>query len=187
MLGDVGRRAIVAGLAAGACAVVAAGCGGGGGTVTVEVNHPPTVTGKRSTPPKPVVPQAGATRAPAAADLAVVRRWADAVRAGDVATADAQFHVPAVIANGGPPIRVREREGIRVFDETLPCGAKVVSAKGAPGGFFVVTFLLTDRAGSHNCGTGVGQLARTAIRVRDGHITDWVRVQDLPRGPSVSA
>jgi len=33
----------------------------------------------------------------------------------------------------------------------------------------------------------VGKTARTAFRVRDGRITDWLRVQDLPPGPVTSA
>jgi hypothetical protein len=163
-----------------ALGAVAAGCGGGSGTVTVVAHHPRTTTG--AAPAGPAAPHA-----PSAADVAVVRRWADAVRLGDVPAAVRAFRVPATIANGGPPITVRSRDGIRVFNETLPCGAKVVDAKPAPLGYFVVTFLLVDRRGSRNCGAGVGQLARTAIRLRHGRITDWVRVQDVPRGPSISA
>ena len=144
-------------------ALVVAGCGGGDGTTG-------TTTATASSPDP--------------AGVAVVRRWADTLRRGDVAGAARFFAVPAVVANGGPPIRLLTRPEVRFFNETLPCGAQVVSARRARAGFLVVTFALTERPGSGTCGAGTGRFARTAIRVRRGLITDWVRVQDLPTGPS---
>jgi ribosomal protein L16/L10AE len=42
---------------------------------------------------------------------------------------------------------------------------------------------LTERPGAGRCGTGTGETARTAFRVRDDHITEWLRVQDIPDAP----
>ena len=53
----------------------------------------------------------------------------------------------------------------------------------APHGFFIATFRLTERPGEGECGSGTGETARTAFRVRDAHITDWLRVQDIESAP----
>ena len=147
-----------------AFAVGLAGCGGGGTTTTHT-----TTTARAAADP---------------AQVAVVRRWADTLRRGDVTGAARLFSLPVIVANGGPPLRLQTRPEVRFFNQTLPCGAKVVSARRARAGFMVVTFALTERPGAGTCGTGTGRFARTAIRVRHGVITDWVRVQDLPTGPS---
>ncbi len=156
-MGMTTRRAFTVALAA--LAVGAAGCGGGGD------RH-----------------ARGATVDPA--ELNVVRAWADTLRSGDARGAARYFAVPSVVANGGPPTTLSTIEAVRFFNETLPCGAKVIGAAPARRGFFVVTFELTSRPGGSDCGHGATNTARTAFRVRGGRITDWIRVEDLRPAPS---
>ena len=59
-----------------------------------------------------------------------------------------------------------------------------MDAEVAPHRFMIVTFTLIERPGKGSCGTGAGQTARTAFRVRDGLITDWLRVPDEAEQPS---
>ena len=60
----------------------------------------------------------------------------------------------------------------------MPCGAKIKQANG-PKPFVVLVFTLTQRRGGE-CGTGVGQTARGAIRVAHGQIVEWYRLPDDP-------
>lgn len=116
----------------------------------------------------------------------VIRTWADTLRAGDVDTAADQFAVPSRVANGGPPERLTSRAAVRAFNAALPCGARLEGTQDDDDGFVVATFRLTARRGGTDCGDGRGAIARVAIRVRDGRITDWLRVEDSPAaGPTV--
>ncbi len=155
-----------------AAALGVAGCGAGHGS-------PATSAPAGAKPPGGTPPASG----PA---TLVVRAWADALRRGDVTAATRYFAVPARVANGGPPVRLRSRAEVRFFNETLPCGAKVIASEPATHDFIIVTFVLTERPGGGGCGSGVNKTARTAFRVRNGRITDWLRVQDLPPGPVTS-
>ena len=107
-----------------------------------------------------------------------------AERSGGVVGASEKFALPSLVSNGTSPIKLRTRAQVRFFNRTLPCGAKVMDAEVAPHRFMIVTFTLTERPGKGSCGTGAGQTARTAFRVRDGLITDWLRVPDEDRQPS---
>ena len=139
---------------------------------------PPATQSPTATPP------AVSKRKPAAqADIAVIRGWTDALRHGRVDTATDYFSLPAVISNGGPAYRLTKRKQVRFFNRTLPCGAKVIGTEPASHGFFIATFRLTERPGKGVCGSGTGETARTAFRVREEHITDWLRVQDLESAP----
>jgi hypothetical protein len=111
----------------------------------------------------------------------VVRAWADALRHGHVAAAAAYFALPAVVANGSPPSRLATRAAIRGFNGSLPCGALLVATQPTPHGFLVATFRLVERPGAGTCGSGTGGLARVAIRVSGGHISYWLRIDDVPR------
>jgi len=155
--------------------VALAGCGGGTDT-------PPATTATAPAVPAPVVAP-GVSRA--SADL--VRRWAETLRRGDVGAAARFFSVPAFVANGGPPAELRTQEAIRAFNRSLPCGARLARADRAHHGFVIATFVLTERPGPGTCGSGTGATARTAFRVKDGKITDWLRVQDLPEAESTPA
>ena len=116
-------------------------------------------------------------------DVRIVRAWADALRHGDVRVAARYFAVPSLVANGTPPIELKTRADVRFFNRTLPCGARLIGTEPAPKGFFIATFRLTERPGEGECGSGTGATARTAFRVRDEHITDWLRVQDIDSAP----
>jgi hypothetical protein len=117
------------------------------------------------------------------AEVRVVRAWADALRHGDVRGAARYFALPSLVANGTAPLKLETRAQARFFNRTLPCGATLIATEPAPHGFFIATFRLTERPGRGECGTGTGETARTAFRVRDEHITDWLRVQDVESAP----
>ena len=144
----------------------AAGCGGGSG----EDARP----AQRPAPPAP---------APASAE-AVVRGWAADLRRGDVDAAAARFAVPALVSNGSPVERLETRLQVRSFNDSLPCGARVVRTR-RHAGFVIATFVLTERRGG-DCGGGAGGTATTAFEVRDGRIVRWIRVPERgePAAPS---
>jgi hypothetical protein len=114
----------------------------------------------------------------------VGRAWSDALRHGDVARAARYFAVPSLVANGAPPQELTTGAEVLDFNAGLPCGAKLVATERGPRGFTIATFVLTERPGPGTCGSGVGNTARTAFRVRRGKITDWLRVQDIPAAPT---
>ena len=105
----------------------------------------------------------------------VIKQWVDELRAGDVQAASDRFAIPAIVANGTPPLRLTDRQEILQFNESLPCGAKLTRAQ-PQGRYVVATFVLTERPGAGTCGAGVGQTARTAFVIHDGHIAEWRRV-----------
>jgi hypothetical protein len=122
------------------------------------------------------VPAPSAT--PEADAVEVIRAWADTLRRGDVTGAAEYFALPSTVSNGTPPLELRTRREVEVFNRALPCGAEVIATEAAPHGFVIATFRLTERPGEGRCGQGTGATARTALLVRDGHITDWLRVPD---------
>jgi hypothetical protein len=155
--------------AAALCALAVVGCGGGGGDSASATPAPTTPPEHSAATPGPEVD---------AEALDVVRDWADTLRRGDVAGAAEKFALPSRVANGWTPISLTTRKQVRIFNRALPCGAKVIDAELAPHRFIIVTFRLTERPGKGSCGGGTGATARTAFRVRDGLITDWLRVPD---------
>ena len=164
-------------LACAGCALALAACGGSGSGDDDRLKlTTPGVDEQRARPPDPV-------REVDEADVRVVRAWADTLRRGDVRGAARYFALPSVVANGTAPIRLETRAEVRFFNRTLPCGAKVIGTETAANGFFIATFRLTERPGPGSCGTGTGQTARAAFRVRDELITDWLRVQDIEEEP----
>jgi hypothetical protein len=158
-----------------------AACGGGGdgdAPVPRAATPSPTATPSEERPaPTPVDP----------ADVRIVRAWADNLRRGDVQRAARYFALPSLVANGTAPIRLETRAEAEFFNRTLPCGAKLIDSEPAPSGFFIATFRLTERPGRGRCGTGTGETARTAFRVRGERITDWLRVQDVPEAPGTQS
>ncbi len=87
--------------------------------------------------------------------------------------------MPSKVQNGTPVITMRSAGAVRLFNDSLSCGSRLVSALRAPHGFTVAVFKLTQRPGG-DCGSGTGHTARTAIRVRNGKIADWYRLPDNP-------
>ena len=162
-----------------ALALGIAACGGGGDDST-KLGAPEQ---RSEAAPSPSEEPAEPASKVDPADVRIVRAWADALRHGDVRGAARFFAVPSLVSNGTPPIRLESRAHARFFNRTLPCGAKLIGTEPAPKGFFIATFRLTERPGEGECGDGTGETARTAFRVRDEHITDWLRVQDIESAP----
>jgi hypothetical protein len=122
-----------------------------------------------------------------AADVAVVRAWADTLRRGHVRAAARYFALPSVVSNGTAPIRLEDRAAAEFFNRTLPCGAKVLRVEDT-GAYLVARFRLTERPGPGRCGAGVGGEASTAFLIRRRHIVQWRRVVEpapeaTPAGP----
>jgi hypothetical protein len=111
---------------------------------------------------------------------AVIRKWADTLRNGNVDAAAALFAVPVIVSNGTPPITLDTRSEVRAFNATLPCGAKLLRTF-ASGRFVTAEFELTERPGRGRCGSGTGQKARTTFVIRRGRIVQWRRVSAEPR------
>jgi hypothetical protein len=107
----------------------------------------------------------------------VIRSWADELRAGDVTAASERFALPSVVQNGTPPLRLTNRRQVEIFNQSLPCGAKLTEAISS-GKYTIATFELTERPGPGSCDGGVGDTAKTAFVIHDDHITEWRRVVD---------
>jgi hypothetical protein len=114
------------------------------------------------------------------AQLRVISGWVDALRHGDVEAAAGYFAVPSVAQNGTPPITLETHRDVVAFNRSLPCGARLVSARPLDG-FIAATFRLTERPGG-DCGSGAGALARTAFVIRDGKIRQWRRLPEPGEG-----
>jgi hypothetical protein len=123
--------------------------------------------------------QPAPAREPSAAG--VIRAWADALRGGDVERAARFFALPSLVSNGTPPITLRSRADVRLFNESLPCGA-VLERTYRQGRYTAAVFRLTERPGRGRCGTGTGAHARTAFIVRGGKIRQWRRLAE-PQAP----
>jgi hypothetical protein len=116
------------------------------------------------------------TGKPTAAEVATIRGWADALRAGHIAAAARFFAVPSVVADGTNPLRrLKNRNAVVEFNRALPCGAKLQHTQRGASSFVIARFRLTERKGSGACGTGVGQAAYTAFLIENRHIVQWRR------------
>jgi hypothetical protein len=163
--------------------VVLAGCGGGADGSRAGGKASPAPPARAATPSPTATPSPARHRGPVtAAEEAVIRGWSDALRRGDVDAAVRFWATPAVAANGGPPVRLPTARAVRFFNETLPCGAKLLATE-RKSGYIVATFVLTERPGPGECGSGTGHRARTAFVLRDGKIAQWLRAPD-PDEPS---
>jgi hypothetical protein len=109
----------------------------------------------------------------------VLREWADELRAGDVEAAAERFEIPSTVQNGTPPIQLTDRADVVAFNESLPCGAELTEAERS-GEYTIATFELTERPGPGECGSGVGETAKTAFVIHGGRIAEWRRVVDEP-------
>jgi SnoaL-like domain len=122
----------------------------------------------------------GDTEVPGGADpeaTQVIEDWSTALREGDVEAAAEYFEIPSVAQNGTPPLPLDSREAVVAFNEALPCGAELVRAEER-GEYVIATFELTERPGEGECGDGVGDEARTAFRIEDGLIAEWIRAAE---------
>ena len=168
--------------AGGVLALALAACGGGGDDDERLKLTTPGSNEARPGPEQTAEPERKVDRA----QVRIVRAWADTLRHGDVAGAARYFALPSTVSNGTAPIRLTTRADVRFFNRTLPCGARLIATEPAANGFFIATFRLTERPGKGKCGGGTGATARTAMRVRKQHITDWVRVPDAAPSDSDS-
>jgi len=169
-----------------------AGCGGGGDDEKKPSRL--TLTTPKADQGEPQAqPSGGAGNKPpsartgpvTAAEKAVIRGWADALRRGDVERAIGYWRTPAIAANGSQPFRLVTMRAVRQFNEGLTCGARFESAERDKR-YVVATFRLTnrrDRPGA--CAQGVGQLARTLFLLREGKIVQWIRAADPPQDGDV--
>jgi limonene-1,2-epoxide hydrolase len=110
-----------------------------------------------------------------AGDVAVIEKWAQALKRGDVSAAADYFAIPSVAENGPLLLRIHNAGQARAFNESLPCGAYVIRAQSI-GRFTTATFRLTERPGPGTCGPGTGGTAQTSFVIRDGKIVEWRRV-----------
>ncbi len=108
-------------------------------------------------------------------DVRVIDAWVTALRRGDVDAAARYFAIPSVAENGPLLIQHRDLDDARRFNESLPCGARLVRAE-TQGQFTTATFRLTERPGPGVCGPGAGEAAKTSFVIRDGKIVEWRRV-----------
>ena len=114
----------------------------------------------------------------------VIKSWADELRAGDISAASDKFAIPSFVQNGSPLLQLTNRRQIETFNQSLPCGARLTAASRS-GRYTIATFVLTERPGPGRCGNGVGDAAKTAFVIQDGHIREWRRVVDTePTGPT---
>ena len=163
-----------------------AGCGGGGGedmpgrltltTPKADQGEPQAQPGGREAKKKPAARSGPVT----AAEKAVIRGWADALRRGDVERAIAYWRTPAIAANGSQPFKLLTRRAVREFNDGLTCGARLESVERDQA-YVLATFRLTERKGAAvPCGSGVGNRARTLFLLRGGKIVQWIRATDPP-------
>jgi hypothetical protein len=147
-------------------------CGGSGGSDSDLDQRLKLTTPKATGTPSP------AKGGPVSArEEKVIRGWTTTLRRGKVTRAARYFALPAIVANGTPPLAIRTREQAEQFNRVLSCGARVVSLERSAHHHVLVTFRLTERPGG-NCGTGTGHLAWTAFRIRGSRISEWLRVDD---------
>ncbi|MFL5909916.1 MAG: nuclear transport factor 2 family protein [Gaiellaceae bacterium] len=142
--------------------------------------------GSSSDKPAPKPAPRSAAHPAKGTDVRVIRRWVDTLRAGHVEAAASYFAVPVLVQNGTPPIHLRTRAQVRLFNEALPCGARLLRTFQS-GRYVAATFRLTKRPGG-DCGRGTGSEAATAFVIRDGKIVEWRRVplpgERIPQAPA---
>ena len=150
--GPVARRALLAALG---IAIALVGCGGGDGDDSSRV---PKVAGNADP-----------------GDVRVIDAWVTALRRGDVDAAARYFAIPSVAENPPLLLHIRSLDDARRFNESLPCGARLVRA-ATQGQFTTATFRLTERPGPGTCGPGAGSTAKTSFVIHDAKIVEWRRV-----------
>lgn len=113
-------------------------------------------------------------------DVEVIKAWSAALTEGDVEGAAELFAIPSTAQNGPITVRIETEADALAFNESLPCGSEVISAR-SEGDFTSATFRLEERPGA-DCGTGVGETASTSFQIEDGKIVEWRRIDELPPG-----
>ena len=162
-----------------------AGCGGGGGEKQpgrLTLTTPKADQGEPQAQPG----GGGETKAPAArtgpvtaAEKAVIRGWADALRRGDVERAIGYWRTPAIAANGSQPFKLLTRRAVRQFNDGLDLrrAARVRRARPGLRAGHLPAHRAQGRARSA-AAPGVGNRARTLFLLRGGKIVQWIRATD---------
>jgi hypothetical protein len=165
------------------CALAVAGCGGGGDKPDRFSLTTPPSSSAGSAGAGPTSTSLGRTGPVTAREKAVVRGWSDALRHGDLDRAVSYWAVPATAWNGDPsPLRLLSRGAVRVWNASLPCGAKLEKVE-RDSNYVLATFVLTERPGRGRCGAAVGHRARTLFLLRgERKIVQWLRATDPPSG-----
>ena len=145
-----------------------AGCGGEQTTTITGSTEDPTSTTSKAPDVAGADPE----------DVKVIEGWSDALRKGDVKAAADYFAIPSTAEN--PPLltKIASTKAAIAFNDSLPCGAKVISAH-TEGDLTTATFRLTDRPGG-GCGTGTGGKASTSFDIENGKIVEWRRIDENP-------
>ncbi len=152
----------------------AAGCGSDDSTTTIDVKAPAESPDSPATSPEKDTADADA------ADLEVIEGWSSTLSEGDVEGAAGYFATPSTAENGPVVTKIESLDDAIAFNESLPCGAEVVSAH-TQGDFTSATFVLSERPGG-GCGPGVGGRASTSFQIEDGKIVEWRRLDAPPGG-----
>lgn len=106
----------------------------------------------------------------------VLRGWAAAVRRSDYERAARYFAVPVIVAQS-QPVKFETPGQIKAFNAALPCGSRLRQLR-LDGRYIVGTFRLTRRR-ARQC-ADAGELVRVAFVLRDGKITEFRVVPDVP-------
>ncbi len=125
--------------------------------------------------------------AASAAAIHVITSWANALRTGNVHAAAVLFKDPSELVNGPDAgggfsvIVIHSLAQAVAANETLPCGARFISADQR-GKYVNALFRLTGRSGpgGSTCGGGTGETARTNFLIQRGQIVQWIRAPDDP-------
>jgi len=165
-------------------ALVAGGCGAETHPGAAHRSRPRTPARGHAAPvaPATTVPR----HAPQPADaptVGVIRRWADALRRGDVRGAARYFHIPSVFAPGpDQEVTLHSLADAEAANRALPCGARLISVVKLGGSLVQALFRLTGRPGpgGSTCNPGAGDTARTNFVIRSGRIRVWLRAPDEP-------
>lgn len=174
-----------------AAALLVSGCGSGSRRASATSSHarPAAATPPSGAPQggPQVVPEPGPTGIPAdPVAVRVIEAWSTALRRGDIRAAAALFRLPSELVNGtaggeAEVILIRDLSQAEAANETLPCGAKFLSADQR-GPYVNALFRLTGRPGpgGSNCQPGAGLTARTNFLIQHGRIVQWIRAPDDP-------
>lgn len=149
-----------------ALGIVIAGCGG--------ASEPDRFA--LTTPKSPASVAPAATPEPVTeAERRVISGWSEELRHGDVRAASKYFSVPSEIVNLPPKGDLSSEREVLVFNESMPCGAKLLSVQRATGQLVLGDFELTDRPGGE-CDS-VGMHATFAFEIdADDHISRFILV-----------
>ena len=131
----------------------------------------------------------GATRTipgnAAAGSARVIDDWARTLRRGDIDGAAGYFAIPSVAENGPQLVRIADRGDARLFNASLPCGARLIRATDE--GDFTSPPSSSPSARARDLRGRRRPRAQTAFVIEDGKIKEWRRVGiGGPQAPSSS-